>query len=138
MLAGEITITKPELEKLSVMLHHVLVSKGRDTAHFENLQYDLKRATLVEPTVVARNVVTMNSTVRLKNLTTDENLVYTLVYPEQADIAQGKISILAPIGMAIFGYKAGDVVEWMVSEDIARYRIEEILYQPEAAGDFRP
>ena len=136
MLAGEITITKPDLDRLSVMLHRVLISKGIDSANLENLQYELKRANLVEPTGVSRDVVTMNSKVRLRDLSAGEELVYTLVYPENADIEKGRISILAPIGMAILGYRVGDVVEWMVPEGMARIRIEEILYQPEAAGDF--
>jgi len=58
-----------------------------------------------------------------------------LVFPSEADFKLGKISILAPIGTALIGYRAGDTVEWKVPAGIRRLRIDEILYQPEAAGD---
>jgi regulator of nucleoside diphosphate kinase len=57
------------------------------------------------------------------------------VFPTEADFAEGKISVLAPIGTAILGYKQGDTIEWSVPSGLRRLKVEEILYQPEAAGD---
>ncbi|HCO24501.1 MAG TPA: transcription elongation factor GreAB, partial [Gimesia maris] len=54
------------------------------------------------------DIVTMNSTVRLRDLETDELETYTLVYPQDANIKEGKLSILTPIGTAILGYRIGD------------------------------
>jgi regulator of nucleoside diphosphate kinase len=56
--------------------------------------------------------------------------------PEQADIATGKISVLAPIGTGMLGYEVGDVFEWAVPAGARRLQIKEIVYQPEASGDF--
>jgi regulator of nucleoside diphosphate kinase len=78
----------------------------------------------------------MNSRVRLKDLETNEEKVYTLVFPSEANLEQQKISILAPIGTAILGYRVGDTVEWRVPGGIRKLRLEEILYQPEAAGQY--
>ncbi|NUM60709.1 MAG: GreA/GreB family elongation factor, partial [Ignavibacteriaceae bacterium] len=58
---------------------------------------------------------------------------YTIVYPEFADSSKNKISILAPVGTALLGYKVGDIVEWSVPAGKRKFRIKEMLYQPEAA-----
>jgi len=81
-------------------------------------------------------VVTMNSKVILRDLDISEEMNYCLVFPKDADIASGAISVLAPVGTAILGYREGDIVEWPVPSGKRRIRIEKILYQPEAAGDF--
>ena len=48
----------------------------------------------------------------------------------------GKVSVLAPIGTALLGYRAGETVEWEVPGGVRRLKIEQVLYQPEAAGDY--
>ena len=82
------------------------------------------------------DVVTMNSRVQLVDLDTGEAMTYTLVFPDDADLRQGKISVLAPIGTAMLGYRVGDTFEWRVPAGLRRLKIEAILYQPEAAGDY--
>ena len=67
---------------------------------------------------------------------TDKDEIYQVVYPEDADIEQNRISILAPIGTAILGYKVGDVIEWRVPAGLRRLKIKKILYQPEASKDY--
>ena len=79
------------------------------------------------------DVVTMGSTVRLTDLQTGEEETYTLVYPNDADIDENKLSVLAPIGTALLGYRAGDVVEWPVPAGVRRFRVEEVLSQPARA-----
>ena len=76
----------------------------------------------------------MNSRVRLTDVETNEEQIYTVVFPSEANLEDGKISILAPIGTAILGYRVGDTVEWRVPGGVRTLRIEEILYQPEAEG----
>ena len=78
----------------------------------------------------------MNSKVVLRDVDTSAEMTYSLVFPKNADVDAGAISILAPVGTAILGYREGDVIEWPVPSGMRRIRIEEILYQPEAAGDF--
>ena len=75
----------------------------------------------------------MNSTVRLRDLETGEEETYTLVYPDEADIGENKLSVLAPVGTALLGYRAGDVVEWPVPAGVRRFRIEEVVSQPRGA-----
>lgn len=100
------------------------------------LQQELERARVVAPKEVPSDVVTMNSKARVRDVATDEEMTYTLVFPEQADIEQGKISVVAPIGTAMLGQRVGDEFEWQVPAGSVRLRVEEVLYQPEAAGHF--
>ena len=100
------------------------------------MKAELDRATIVKPQEVPPTVVTMNSTIALVDLDTGEEETHTLVFPEDADISEGKISILAPIGTAMLGYEIGDVFEWEVPAGKRRLRVERIVYQPEASGNF--
>ncbi|MFA7173766.1 MAG: nucleoside diphosphate kinase regulator [Kiritimatiellia bacterium] len=102
----------------------------------KDLAAELSRAKVLEPEQVPANVVTMNSKVVLKDLDTAKEVTYTLVFPREADIKSGAISVLAPVGTAILGYKEGSIVEWPVPSGKRRIRIEKILYQPEAAGRY--
>ena len=80
--------------------------------HLRDLRTELDRAHIVRPEDVPRNVVTMNSTVILRDLVTNEKETYTLVFPDSADIANNRLSVLAPIGTAILGERLGDVLRW--------------------------
>ena len=94
---------------------------------------ELRRARVVARAEIPGDVVTMNATVRLRDLETEEEETYTLVYPDDADIEVNRISVLAPVGTALLGYRAGDVVEWPVPAGVARFRVEEVLFQPASA-----
>lgn len=98
------------------------------------LEGELNRARVVPPSDVPSEVITMNSVVRLRDLDTDELEEYELVYPVDADVAHNRISVLAPVGTAILGYRLGDVIEWPVPAGPRRLRVEEVLYQPERAA----
>jgi len=63
-------------------------------------------------------------------------MVYTLVFPSDADLKNGKLSVLAPIGTALLGYRQGDIFNWKVPGGTMKIKVLEILYQPEASGDF--
>ncbi|MFO7322819.1 MAG: nucleoside diphosphate kinase regulator [Chloroflexota bacterium] len=129
---GSITITQRDLERLRNLLSDAVSQSSRD--YLEKLEAELNRATIVTPEEIPADVVTMNSTVRLVDLDTDEDMIVTLVYPDEADIRQGKISVLAPIGTGMIGYRVGDIFEWEVPEGTRRLKIAEMMYQPEAAG----
>ena len=133
----DIYITKYDLARLRELLQVGISFAERDRESMESLQDELDRAHIVEPTAVPHDVVTMNSRVLLKDLETNEKKEYTLVFPSESNLEQQKISILAPIGTAVLGYRAGDAVTWRVPGGIRKLRIEEILYQPEAAGEYR-
>ncbi|MGB4785506.1 MAG: GreA/GreB family elongation factor, partial [Candidatus Acidiferrum sp.] len=84
---------------------------------------------------IPADTVTMHSHVRVRDLDTGGESTYTLVFPSDADIAKGKISILAPIATALLGYREGDEIEWPTPGGRRRLNVIRVLYQPEAAGD---
>lgn len=107
-----------------------------DKHYLKELEKELNQGKIVEPKDIPKDVITMNSMVRLKDLDSGEKMTYTLVFPDMADISNKKISILAPIGTALIGYKVGDIIEWEVPAGLRKLKVEEIVYQPEAAGDY--
>lgn len=134
----DIYITEFDLNRLTELLGVWQTFKGSKSTsiHLEGLSEELDRANIVAQKDIPPDVVTMNSRVRLSDTSKEEDLIYTLVFPRDADAEAGKISVLAPIGTAILGYKVGDIIEWPVPLGIRKVKIEEVLYQPEAAGDF--
>lgn len=100
------------------------------------LEAELARADVVDPHEVPPSVVTMNSKVRFSVISTGEIFNLTLVYPRDLDAAGDKISILAPVGSALLGLSQGDEIEWpKPGGGVLRVRIDEVLYQPERAGE---
>lgn len=96
---------------------------------------ELRRAKLVSSTAIPPDVITMNSVVQLRELPGGPELEITLVYPKEANTAQRKISILAPVATAVLGCRVGDCIQWPVPKGTATFEVKAILYQPEAAGD---
>lgn len=131
-----ICITEYDLQRLKELLEEAKHSQYRGSEYLLRLQAELDRAEVVAPQEVPQTVITMNSTVSLIDLDTGAEETYSLVFPEEADIQQGKLSILAPIGTALLGYQVGDTIEWKVPAGTRRLQVKEILYQPESSGDY--
>lgn len=130
-----IYITDFDLQRLEGLIE-TAAGSSRDSRNIEQLEQELLKAEVVDPAGIPPDVVTMNSKVCLKDLVTDEELEYTLVFPGDANLEAGKISILAPVGTAMFGYRSGDSISWTVPGGIRMLKIMKVLYQPEAAGDY--
>lgn len=131
MSRKNITMTITNRRRLEQLLESEFAAAIDPKSHLADLQAELLRAKVVDSSEVPPDVITMESTVRLRDLDTGEVETYTLVYPEQANIAKSRLSILAPIGTAIIGYRAGDVVRWPVPSGTRRLQVEEVLFQPE-------
>lgn len=131
-----IYMTDFDLKRLRELVGVGITFKGKDAEYLRSLENELDRAHVVDSKSIPKDVVTMNSRVRFVDLYTGEERVCTVVFPSDANIEQDKISVLAPIGTALLGYRVGDTIEWRVPSGNKQVRIEEILYQPEAAGHF--
>jgi regulator of nucleoside diphosphate kinase len=131
-----IYITRPDMEKLRKLIDAVRENTAKPTANLDSLEKELDRARVVASKKIPKDIVTMNSVVRLQDLASEEESTYTLVFPAQANVGDNKISILAPIGTALIGYGVGDIIEWQVPSGMRRLKVQEVLYQPEAAGHF--
>ena len=131
-----IYITEYDLKRLRELIEEARRIDRRGNEYLDSLDAELSSGKVVAPTEVPPDVVTMNSKVSLMDLDTHEEMVYILVFPQDADRTQSKISVLAPIGTAMLGYRVGDVFEWQVPDGIRRLQVKQILYQPEASGDY--
>jgi regulator of nucleoside diphosphate kinase len=132
-----IFITTKDVEKLRDLIRDAYHTEYRGSDYLKKLAVEIEKASAVQPDQIPADVITLNSTARLVDQKTSEEMLYTLVFPEEANISQGKISILAPIGTAMLGYKVGDIFEWDTPGGKRIIRVKEILYQPEASGDER-
>jgi regulator of nucleoside diphosphate kinase len=134
---GVIYITESDFDRLRKLIDIMSTSDVDKTREYlQVLEDELDKAEIVKPKSVPKDVITMRSKVRLLDIDAGKEVVYSLVFPNEADLDQGKISVLAPIGTAMIGYKVGDVIEWEVPAGLRRLQVEEILYQPETAGDY--
>lgn len=125
-----IYITESDLDRLQALIQHMRGTQSRDLHHLEDLQAELDRAHVLPGDEIPSDVITMNSTVLLRELNSGEAREYTVVYPHQARAEEGKISVLAAMGTALVGYRVGD--EWSAPGSKKRFRVEKVLYQPEA------
>ena len=125
---SEIHITEIDQVRLRSL---VALEQGPDMV---DLEHEIERAVVVDARQVARDVVTMNSRARLH--LDGEAMEVDLVYPQDADGSARKLSICSDVGSAILGYKEGDAIDWRIQDRTRCIRIERVLYQPEAAGDF--
>ena len=132
-----IFVTKADYERLTKLIEIARDREGDGNREYiDRLEEELERAELVQQKEIPPDVITMRSTVRLKDLDTGEELIYRLVFPTEADYDERKISVLAPIGTAMLGYRRGDVFEWQVPLGSRRLSVEEVLYQPESKGEY--
>jgi regulator of nucleoside diphosphate kinase len=130
-MMSPIVMTHDDYNRLRALLDRM---PAQDRHYFQDLRRELGRALRIASSDVPADVVTMGSTVHLRELETDEPWTFTVCFPEEADIREDRISVLSPVGTAIIGCRLGDVVDWPVPGGKVRIRIESIAYQPEAAG----
>lgn len=129
-----ITISSLDAERLETLLdslpHDAFPGKS-------DLMSELNRADIVAPAEVPPSVITMNSTVRFSVESSSEDFTLTLVYPKDMDGSSDKISILAPVGSALLGLSVGSTIEWpKPGGGVINVRVEEVVYQPERAGEY--
>jgi len=101
-----------------------------------DLAVKLKRAYGVDAREVAADIITMNSRAELVDLDTGEEVTFSVVFPRDADIEVGRLSVLVPLGTAMLGYRVGDEFECKVPYGLRRFRVTKMHYQPEAEGDY--
>ncbi len=129
-----IVVTRPDLEGLRILLETTRTRRRWEEVHLLALADELESAEVVEPDCVPPDVVTMRSRVRVRDMVSGEAATYTISYPVDANLEAGRLSVLAPIGTALLGYREGDVIEWPVPGGVRVLKIEKLEHQPEAAA----
>jgi len=109
-----IYITNNDMERLRKLIITAKEADNKDKKYLRELEDELNKGEVVNSQDIPHNVITMNSKVRLRDINTQKEMIYWLVFPDDSNVDQGKISILVPIGTALLGYKVGDIIEWKV------------------------
>ncbi|HNQ82370.1 MAG TPA: nucleoside diphosphate kinase regulator [Bacteroidales bacterium] len=133
---SKLIINKLDYARIRKSIEDARQFKSISSIDAEKLMNELNSAEIVEPEAIPSNVVTMNSIVKISFLNNDKQIQFQIVYPSKANIKENKISIFSPIATALIGYKVKDEIEWIVPAGLTKIRIDEIIYQPEAAGEY--
>lgn len=128
----EIIISSRDLERLEGLLNS---PAARNRSDLDGLRAELERADVREPQDMPANVITMNSTARIREQPSGKERELTLVYPGAA-AGGNAVSIFTPAGSALLGLAAGQSIDWpTVDGHIVRLEVLEVTHQPEASGD---
>ena len=108
---------KPILSEKDFQIIHDLIknqSAVQQTKEIRFLAEELKRAKVVKDNKIAGDIVQLNSIVQVEDQSTNKTMDFQIVLPSQANLKENKISILAPIGIALIGFKKDQLVEWQM------------------------
>lgn len=121
-----IVVTEPDERRLRGLLGGQSEASFRDQMHLQELRSELDRALILREKDVPGDVITMHSRVCVLDLEHRRRSDITLVFPFEADVKAKRISVLAPLGTALLGFRKGDEVEWTMPGGVRRLRIERV------------
>lgn len=131
-------LRKPAITLSSLDMHRIEALLDKTATLFpgrDQLEAELDRADVLDPKDMPPNVVTMNSTVQFSILETGKTNTLTLVYPKEMDGSSDKVSIFAPVGIALLGLAVGDEFQMPSPTGQVTVRVDAITFQPESAGE---
>jgi regulator of nucleoside diphosphate kinase len=138
MTDRRIHITDTDMRQLRQFLQSARRTRRDQGEYLRALAAELDRAVVVSEATMPPGLVTMHSRVELVDLDTRQRETYTLVFPHEADVEDGRISVLAPIGTAILGYKAGDTLSWKVPSGMRRLKVLKVVREAHAHAGASP
>jgi len=134
MSKKESVISEFDRARLREVLDTIRAQSGiRQWSRGDRLQEKLTTSTTLAPSEIPADVITMNSIARVRDLESQKEGVYNLVFPSDSKPLEGRVSVLSSLGIALFGSRIGDVVEWDTPKARRSLEVVEIIYQPEAA-----
>lgn len=92
----------------------------------EKLRQEIKEATIYADQDLPEDVVCLKSEARIANTKTGKEFTFKIVMPEEANIKVQKVSVFAPISIALFGYRTGDIINWEMPDGIQEFKILEV------------
>ncbi len=122
----KISVSRSDAGRLRALLESYKDSVGGVTGQYRHvLESELDRARVLDPETMPGDVVGLGSTLQITDLDTGSGMRLTLVLPDRA-VGNDRVSVLSPLGMALFGYRKGDTVEWGPVSRLLRYRIDDV------------
>ena len=95
----------------------------------QELKSKIAMAQVIDPATIKQSKVAFGATVKVLDIGADEEYIFILVGPEEADVKQGKISISSPVGRALIGKDVGDTVTIKAPARTMEYEILEITFE---------
>ena len=135
VMERKMVITINDYQRLLGLIEFASLT-GKMPEIISNLYKGLVNAKMLPQTNISSDVVTMNSRILLKDILNEREAEVTITYPQDADNRERKISVFSSIGVALLGRKAGDLVSWTTPKGMGEFEILEVIYQPEAVGDY--
>jgi regulator of nucleoside diphosphate kinase len=125
-----IILSAEDYERLSILVE---AARKRMPDLADELADEIGRARVLAKGKHPQDIVCMNSEVEFRDDTTGKVQRVTLVYPEEADISERKISVLTPVGTALIGLRAGHSIHWETPNGEARQLTVLSIREPEGA-----
>ena len=125
-IKNNLVIRKDDYSLLVSYLNNARRQSTFDRRNAEELTDELKKATVVNKNDFPEDVVRLNSKVRIKAEGKGEEMELILVTPDKANIKEKRISIMAPIGTALIGFRQGQKVKWKVPAGNKTFMILEV------------
>ncbi|MHC2066433.1 GreA/GreB family elongation factor [Bremerella sp. T1] len=123
----QLILTDKDYRRLLALLNDSFALALAHKPYLKDLRGELDIAEIVDSDKIPPDVVAMYTTVQLRDVSSRELDLFTLVFPNEANIIEGKLSVLAPIGTAILGQRIGDVVTWPVPSGNVKVEIEDVF-----------
>jgi regulator of nucleoside diphosphate kinase len=130
-----IAITEQDYSKLTGLIHSEMLAL-KMPAIVNKLSSSFEQAEKLAPEKIHQAIITMNSTVLLRDTKSGRETEITITYPNDADAKLRRISIFSEIGVALLGKREQDIVSWKTPMGLGKFEIVKVTYQPEAAGHF--
>jgi regulator of nucleoside diphosphate kinase len=121
-----VILLKNDFEILNGYVKNLQGMQVNEKDNFRKLSEEIKKAQIVDEEDFPTDVVRLNSQVIIKDLQTKRDMTITVVLPQKADIKQRKVSVLAPIGTALIGFRKGQKVSWEVPSGKKDFKIVEV------------
>lgn len=132
MKIRSIVVTDADMDRLSRLIRALQHSLFRDQPQLDSLDQALQNAEVRPPNRIPKSIVRMNFSIRVRDCDTQKAEVYTLAFPDDANMSRGRISVLAPVGIALLGRRKGDLIKVRVPGGIRRLRIEQVKHGRDA------
>jgi len=126
-ITSQLLLSKDDYSLLRSYLNGGFEKSAFDRRNAEDLKAELKKAKLVNKNDFPLDVVRLNSKVRIKADDKEEIMEFMLVTPDKANIKENRISVMAPIGTALLGFRKGQKVKWQVPVGKRTFTILEVI-----------
>ena len=126
-------LTEKDFKKLSALAS--ALDRGPRSSKAAVLLASLRDALVFKDEEISPGIVTMHSLVRISEPESGDSFSYRLVFPSEADIARGFLSVITPLGAALIGRREGEVFDYDSPGGRVFMRVEAVEYQPENSAE---